>query len=549
MLYAQSDSVAHQSYKDLDSLYLMYRYNNPKKANIYADELYAKVQATKDDRKIGEVLFRKAFIAQLLNDNDNAFKYAENSISIAQKINSDSLILKNIILKGNIFLLEGGYKNALDQYLLAKDIAKSMGDINEVLTLNHNIGYIKKQTRDLKEAIQIFKKNLETIRQQKNSDLERLEISSLSYLSDTYLRMQDHKNAELYADQGLQKTSFKKFQDLHIYNSVNKFIISFQQKKHHESINHIKSLIDPIIESDDLQSLATSYLYLGKNYLQLKELDSVVKYLEKIKKITDEESFIFSEMEEVYRTLAYCHSLLGNKEESAENLKLYTELDEKNDNINADINNEIHEKYDIVPLKEKIESLDNYGQQQKSRATLWYSVSAFLIFSLLLFFFLYRKKQQQVKKRFQELLQTIHTLEQAKTQPQPQKPTAYIITDENVLEILEGLKAFEKKEQYLRQECTLSYVAKKLKTNTSYLSNVINTYKEKSFKAYLSELRINAALIRLKNDPKLRAYTIQAIAEEFGFKRQETFSKAFRAQTKMLPSRYIKSLKTNNIEN
>lgn len=549
ILYAQSDSLAHKSYQDLDSLYLMYRYNNPKKANIYADELYAKVQATKDERKIGEALFRKAFIAQSLNDNDNAFKYAENSISIAKKINSDSLILKNIILKGNIFLLEGGYKNALDQYLLGKDIAKSMGDINGVLTLSHNIGYIKKQTRDLKEAVQIFKKNLETIRQQKNSDLERLEISSISYLSDTYLRMQDHENAELYANQGLQKTSFKKFQDLHIYNSVNKFIISFQQKKHYESINHIKSLIDPIIESDDLQSLATSYLYLGKNYLQLKELDSVVKYLEKIKKITDEESFTFSEMEEVYRTLAYCHSLLGNKEESAENLKLYTELDEKNDNINADINNEIHEKYDIVPLKEKIESLDNYGQQQKSRATLWYSVSAFLIFSLLLFFFLYRKKQQQVKKRFQELLQTIHTLEQAKTQPQPQKPTASIITDESVLEILEGLKTFEKKEQYLRQECTLSYVAKKLKTNTSYLSNVINTYKEKSFKAYLSELRINAALIRLKNDPKLRAYTIQAIAEEFGFKRQETFSKAFKTQTKMLPSRYIKSLKDNNIEN
>lgn len=549
MLYAQSDSLAHKSYEDLDSLYLKYRYNNPKKASIYADELYAIVQVTKDDRKIGEALFRKAVIAQLLSDNNNAFKYSENSISIAKKINSDSLLLKNIILKGNIFSLKGEYKNAFDQYFSAKQIANSMGNTNDVLLMNHSIGFIKKQTKDLKEAEKIFIKNLELIRQQKSSDLERLEIQSLGFLSDTYSRMKDYKNAELYANQALQKTSFQKFQDLHIYNSVNKFIISFQQKKYHASINHINSLTHGILESGDRQSLTTSYLYLGKNYLQLEQCDSVIKYLEKIKVITAKEAFEFPELEEVYYSLGICYAETGDNEKSVEYQKLAAALDDKNDSINTNINNEIHEKYDIVPLKEKIESLDNYGQQQKSRATLWYSISAILILSLLLFFFLYRKKQQQVKKRFQELLQTINTLEQTKTQPQPLKPTASIITDESVLEILEGLKTFEKKEHYLRQDCTLGFVAKKLKTNTSYLSNVINTYKEKSFKSYLTELRINAALIRLKNDPKLRAYTIQAIAEEFGFKRQETFSKAFRTQTKMLPSRYIKSLKVNNIEN
>ena len=544
MLYAQQDSLAHKSYEDLDALYLMYRYKNPKKAKIYADELYAKVQVTKDDRKIGEALYRKAFLAKSLNDNTNAFKYVENSISIAKKINSDSLTFKNIALKGDIFSFKGEYKNALDEYLLAKDIAKSMGNINTVLTVNHKIGFLKKQTKDLKEAIQIFTENLKLIRQQNNSDLERLEIKSLSLLSDTYSRMEDYKNAELYSNQALQKTSVHKFQDLYIYNSVNKFINSFQQKKYTTSINHIHSLLHTILEFGDRQSLATSYLYLGKNYSQLKKCDSVIKYFEKIKKITSEEGFIFPEMEEVYEGLTYCHSLLGNNEKSRENLKLLTVLGKKNDSINTDINNEIHEKHDIIPLREELESSNDYGQQQKSRATLWYSISAILIFSLLLFFFLYRKKQQQVKKRFQALLQTIDTLEQPKTEPQLVKTTASVITDESVLEILENLKTFEEKKYYLRQDCTLAFVAKKLKTNTSYLSNVINTYKEKSFKAYLTELRINAALIRLKNDPKLRAYTIKAIAEEFGFKRQETFSKAFKAQTKMLPSHYIKS--TNN---
>ncbi|WP_160131070.1 helix-turn-helix domain-containing protein [Kordia antarctica] len=523
-------------------MYLVYRYNNPKKAKIYADELYVKVQMTKDDRKIGEALFRKAFIAQSLNDNDDAFKHVENSLSIAKKINSDSLILKNIVLKGNIFSLKGDYKNATDQYLSAKDIAKSMGSINAILNINHNIGFLKKQTNDLKEAVQIFTENLELIRQQKSSDLERLEIKSLSFLSDTYLKMQDYKNAELYANEALQKTSFKKFQDLYIYNSVSKFIISFQQKKYKISINHINSLIHGILEFGDRQYLTTSYLYLGKNYLQLQECDSVIKYFEKIKVITAKEDFEFPELKEVHHSLGICYTKIGDKEKSLENQKLAATFDQKYDSINVIVNNELHIKNDIVPLKEKIESLDDYGQQQKSRATLWYSISGVLILSLLLFFFLYRKKQQQAKKRFQELLQTIDALEQSKTESQLVKTTTSVITDESVLEILEGLKTFEEKKYYLRQDCTLGFVAKKLKTNTSYLSNVINTYKEKPFTSYLTELRINAALIRLRNDQKLRAYTIKAIAEEFGFKRQETFSKAFKAQTKMLPSHYIKSI-------
>jgi AraC-like DNA-binding protein len=542
MLYAQSDSLAYKSYEELDSLYVNTRYNNPKKAKIYADELYTKVQDGKDHKKIGESLFRKAFIAQLLNDHDKAFIHIENSLSNARKINNDSLILKNITLKGNIFSLKGDYKNAINQYLSAKTIANRMGNTNAILSINHNIGFIKKQTKDLKEALQIFTENLKLIREQKNNNLERLEISSLSFLSDTYLRIQDYKNAEIYANQALQKTSFEKFQDLHIYNSVNKFIISFLQKKYQSSIAQIKSLIEPIRKSVDYQSLTTSYFYLGKNYLQLQQCDSVIKYFEKIKVVTKKEDFEFPELRQVYHSLGICYTQIGDKNKSLENQNLYATFDEKYDSINVVVNNELHRKNDIIPLKEKIKSLNDYGQQQKGRATLWYSISAILVVSLLLFFFLYRKKQLQSKKRFQELLHTIDTLEQSKTDTQLSKATTSAITDENVLEILKGLRSFEEKEYYLRQDCTLGFVAKKVKTNTSYLSTVINTHKEKSFKSYLTELRINAALIRLKNDPKLRAYTIKAISEEFGFKRQETFSKAFKAQTKMLPSHYIKSI-------
>ncbi|MGH1383112.1 MAG: helix-turn-helix domain-containing protein [Kordia sp.] len=523
-------------------MYLKYRYENPKKASKYADELYAKIKATTDDRKIGEALYRKAVIAEKLGDYEKAFIHIENSLSIVKKIKNDSLELKNETLTGNIYFAKGDYNNAIDKYIQAKKILGRMGNIKDALILDHNIGMIKKQTEDLNEAIEIFLGNLKAIDTYKDLNLERLEVITLVALSDIYLRMKNVKKAEEYNAKGLQKSSLEKHKDAYFSLSEGNVIINYQKKLYQSSIEKVYSLLTPIYNYGNDESLTTLYLYLGKSYHKLEQYDSVIKYFEKIKAITAKEDFEFPELREVYRSLGICYTITGDKKKSIENQKLAETFDQKYDSINVKANNELHKKSDIIPLEEKIESLDDDVQEQKSRATLWYSISAILILSLLLFFFLYRKKQQQATKRFQELLQTIDTLEQAKTETQPAKTTASIITDKSVLKILEGLESFEQKEYYLRQDCTLGFVAKKLKTNTSYLSNVINTYKEKPFKSYLTELRINAALIRLKNDPKLRAYTIKAIAEEFGFKRQETFSKAFKSKTKMLPSKYIKSI-------
>lgn len=549
MLYAQVDSLTHKSYEELNSLYLKYRYNAPKKAGVYADELYHKVKSTKNDRKIGTALYRKADIAYILAADDSAFFYIQKALDIGKKINNDSLLLQNIALKGNVYYARGNFSKATDEYVAAKKIAARMEDIRGMLNLSHNIGLIKKETKDFKEAIDIFLENLTYIKNHKELNLEKIEIKSLIALTDAYIKTKNIKKAEEYIAIGLQKSSLEKFKGQYLLFSEREVMILYQKKQYELSIQKAKPLLKTLLDHGNEKYLATSYLYLGKNYIEIKKFELAKQYLKKIETLIEEDYVEYAELKDVYSLLGICETELGNIENSVKYQNLSTQFDKKIDSINTAINNELHKKNDIIPLKEKIASLDVYGEKQKSRAILWFSIASIAIVSLGLFFFLYRKKQQQAQKRFHELLQTINDLEQAKTKSQLVKTTASVITDESVLEILEGLKKFEAKEYYLRQDCTLSFVAKKLKTNTTYLSNVINTYKEKPFKTYLTELRINAALIRLKNDPKLRAYTIKAIAEEFGFKRQETFSKAFKTKTKMLPSKYIKSLNIKKIQN
>jgi AraC-like DNA-binding protein len=51
----------------------------------------------------------------------------------------------------------------------------------------------------------------------------------------------------------------------------------------------------------------------------------------------------------------------------------------------------------------------------------------------------------------------------------------------------------------------------------------------------------------LKKDDKLTKYTIQALAQEFGFNSAESFSAAFYKKTEIKPTYFIKELtKLNN---
>jgi AraC-like DNA-binding protein len=123
-----------------------------------------------------------------------------------------------------------------------------------------------------------------------------------------------------------------------------------------------------------------------------------------------------------------------------------------------------------------------------------------------------------------------------------EEDNSYIIDDEKVEEILSKLNKLEEKKYYLRQDCTLHNMAKKLKTNTSYLSKIINTHLNKSFSTYINELRINFVVIELKNNKRLRSYSIKGVAEDVGYKNGDSFARAFKAFTGITPSVYIKKI-------
>lgn len=114
-------------------------------------------------------------------------------------------------------------------------------------------------------------------------------------------------------------------------------------------------------------------------------------------------------------------------------------------------------------------------------------------------------------------------------------------------DILNNLKVFEENNSFINNNITLNNLSKDLKTNSSYLSKVINQYKNNTFSNYINDLRIEYAINELKQNPQFRNYTIKAISEEVGFNNAESFSKAFYKKNQIYPSFFIKQLNKDTI--
>jgi len=111
-----------------------------------------------------------------------------------------------------------------------------------------------------------------------------------------------------------------------------------------------------------------------------------------------------------------------------------------------------------------------------------------------------------------------------------------------VASIIDKINFFEQRKMFLKSQITLASMAKNLKTNSTYLSKVINNIKQKNFTNYINDLRISYAIEQLQTNQMFRRYSILAIAQEVGFNNYKSFSRAFVKKTGKHVSLFIKEL-------
>ncbi|MBL7745135.1 MAG: helix-turn-helix transcriptional regulator [Chitinophagaceae bacterium] len=134
---------------------------------------------------------------------------------------------------------------------------------------------------------------------------------------------------------------------------------------------------------------------------------------------------------------------------------------------------------------------------------------------------------------------------------EPAKESAPKVTNEDIIEAKPELDKWkqrllehmERGKPYLEPELSLADLAKRLNTNTSVLSKVINDGTGRNFNDFINSYRVQEVIQKLKQGEQ-KTQTLLGIAYDCGFNSKATFNRSFKKVTEKTPKEFIESLTT-----
>lgn len=121
----------------------------------------------------------------------------------------------------------------------------------------------------------------------------------------------------------------------------------------------------------------------------------------------------------------------------------------------------------------------------------------------------------------------------------PDKASKPMLTEELRLKLWHQMRELMEKEKlFLNPNLSLGDLARRLNSNTSYVSRVINELSDQNFSNFLNQYRIEEAC-RLLSNIQGRNMTIEGIAQTVGFNSKSAFNTAFRKFKSVTPSEFM----------
>ena len=530
-----SDSLNNKSFEELES-YIKSSKNNTE-VILPVAKVYLRNAKLKEDTiyiALGYKFMSKAYKP----DYEKCIIYIDSAISISVNLKHNiypALLYTN---KGVRHSQQGKYKKALDSYLKAIEFSKKYWNEDLFYANTHNLAFLKSELGLHKEALGIYKK---TFKYEANKKIRDSSMYLMSHyvLSNSYTFNKLIDSASMMNKEGVKMA--KKSKDIMYGYILNEGINEYHKAHYKIAIDSIVKTIPSFSNDFDKGLLMQAYLYLGKSYEAINDTEKTLSYYKKIDSIFRETKYVLPQTREPYEFLINYYKKKNDKNLQLHYIEKLIEVDSVLDNNYQYLSLNITKKYDTPLLLSEKEDLieELLVKKEKSNNLIWILIFI-LSFSFIGFYFYY-KKQRLYKKRFEELIAD-KKKESRLIKSALKTKKELNIPKELINSILEYLEKFEEENIYLDRNINLTHLSEKIGTNTKYLSNIINHYKQKNFKSYLNDLRIDYVVNTLQSDSKLRKYEIKAIAREVGFNNAESFSNAFYKKTGIYPSFFIKQL-------
>ncbi|WP_310555803.1 helix-turn-helix domain-containing protein [Flavobacterium sp.] len=492
-----------------------------KQALVYLD----KMPQSNNKTKLNAYLLNYGGLAERKRGNlSNALLQYEKGKKLSLKLNDIIQVIKFSYNISNIYGDTGNYKLAIEKAKEADEFLNKYQSkldfdqfYNNKSNLNINLGNfyenfyyvdLSKKSR-LDSAIFYYKKSIVY-----SKDFIRNKIIAQINLANIYLNERDYVNSEKLFQEIILFTKENNFEFEYYSTNYNYGCLLYTQKKYNKALICF-SKVDSIYKT---KNAYPKEFYLS-NYYQAK---------------------IYNESNNPEKALYHSESYIENYE------KIESKLLDQSKSVNLSlINVKYNEEMKII--QNKYHKSELYGKILKIGLSL-----IFIIVLVLLIKNNIAKKKAQLRikeliEEFRNNKEKITVIPDGNIEPKTDvisknKNNTLNIDELKEKEIISKLNDLEHKEAYLMENFTQQYVAKKIKTNTTYLSYVVNKNFGKSFSEYANELKINYVINQMIVNSNYRKYSTQAIAESVGFKNATSFTKSFKKRTGVTPVLFAQNI-------
>ncbi|MGS2762069.1 helix-turn-helix domain-containing protein [Sinomicrobium sp. M5D2P9] len=544
VLFGQTDTLLSRPYEKLVESY-------GKGASFEKKEIFAKaiIRKAKKEKDTSWIISGYHIMTDLYNDV-NVLKYCDSIISLSTNPDDKYYPATANLIKGVYYYNKRDFQKALDEYLVAKKLATRNYNPYLIQKINYSIGILKDRIGESEEALKIHQENFSYTR--KNIQLVDKQdyLFSIFALASTFNDLRILDSASYYNNFGVKEAIKLDNETEYNHFILNEGVTLFYQNRYAEALDSIEKSTAYFEEIENLPNMAVGYFYSGKVYSELGKTDSTILYFKKVDTVFQKNNDLLPVVRESYEYLINHYKQQNDLKQQLIYIKQLIKLDSILYNDKIYLSSNIVREYDIPRLMSAKENVITSLQRKEARSRfVILFVSIGLVLMTILFCYQYYKKKMY-KRRFEDIFNSEQIdLTSATKKLESQKDRDKIdLPEEVVKNILFDLDGFEKDKKFLNSNITIQILAKRIGTNSNYLSKVVNFYKKQSFINYINQLRITYAIEELKTNTEYRKYTIKAIAKEFGFNNSESFSSAFYKNTGIKLSYFIKELSKKDIK-
>lgn len=527
-------------------------------------------------------------VYQMLGQNDSALFFADHALAIAKLLNEPRNIGKGYTDIGNIYYVMGRYGDAVESFNKGVEILLPLNDKQRLAKLYNNLAAAYKQIAYYEKATAFFLQSL-TLKLELQDSMGI--AATYNNIGLVYKDLENYKMAETYLKLAValnQKLNNRKQLSTN-YTGLGDLYLGLEQAD--TSLYYFHNSLDLKREIGHKYGMIIVLHGIGNVYTSLKHDDKIARdYFEQALRLANQtgsdyeianlnislgelsykaqrlveanelfnQSFVYARRENALdlmhtaaRYLTEINVQMGKKAAAMEYFMTYRTIGDtlfNRDKTRAIM--EMQARFETEKKDRENMMLQKEITLQKRQIILLIIFSIILLFLGLVIYYFYFQKVRASRKIVQKNLELVKAekrmearrelqaeIQVAASVQQPYEDIAN--TTLGLLVKLTRLMAEEK--PYLESGITIEDICRRIGTNRTYLSQLINENFNQNFSCYINEFRIKEAR-RLLAERKNDNISIEGIGMMSGFNSKMTFHTQFKQQVGVTPSYFRKSV-------